>query len=76
MSRDLYIKSSAPGIQPRIQAHDFQSPYSYCGLAPEGSLATDEVWSIERIEVLLDGTTVTTSATDVAWSDRLTIIYT
>jgi hypothetical protein len=55
--------------------HDWQSPYSYCGVAPNGSLETDSVWTINRIEVLVDGSTDVKTATNVAWSDRYTVIY-
>lgn len=49
---------------------------NYCGYAPEGSLETDEVWTITRIEVASDGSVTTATVTDVAWTDREIIIYT
>ena len=55
--------------------HDFVSPYSYCGKALVGSLETQSVWTITRIQVLEDGLTTTTTATNVNWTDRLTHTY-
>jgi hypothetical protein len=55
--------------------HEWISPYSYCGVAPNGSLETDEIWTINRIEVLLDGSTDVKVATNVAWTDRFIVIY-
>jgi len=64
-----------PGEEVLILAHDFVSPFSYCGVAEEGSLASDEVWNITRIEVFLDGTTAMLTAENVAWNDRYIVIY-
>jgi hypothetical protein len=55
---------------------DFQSPYQYCGYAPAGSLTSQAVWEIERITVNLDGTVLVQSASNVAWDNRYTVIYT
>lgn len=59
----------------KIRRQEWVSPYSYCGLAPYGSLETDSVWSIARIEVLNTGATTVLHAINVKWSDRLTIVY-
>ena len=56
--------------------HDFITPYSYCGTAPQGTLISQSFWDISRIEVAPDGSVTTTSAIDVAWTDRETVIYT
>lgn len=55
---------------------DFQSPYQYCGYAPAGSLTSQAVWEIDRITVNLDGTVLVQSASNVAWDNRTTVIYT
>ena len=55
--------------------HDFVSPYSYCGKALANSLETENVWTINRIEVFDDGTTTITSATNVDWTNRYTHTY-
>jgi hypothetical protein len=52
----------------------FLSPHSYIGTAPEGSSEAAAVWTITRIDV--GPPAVTTTATSVAWDDRLTATYT
>ena len=54
---------------------DFVSPYSYCGKAPGTSSESADVWTITRIEIFEDGTTSTTKATDVNWTNRYTHTY-
>ena len=54
---------------------DFVSPFSYIGTAERDSLESDPVWTINRIEVFEDGTTDKKTATNVAWTDRLTVNY-
>ena len=56
--------------------NDWVAPYSYCGSAPNGSAESASVWKIYRIQVASDGTVTTLSATNVKWTDRLTVIYT
>ena len=52
------------------------SNINYCGVAPADSLEIEDVWTIYKIVVANDGGVATTSATDVAWTDREIIIYT
>jgi hypothetical protein len=54
---------------------DFVDPISYIGKAPGGTLENQPLWTISKIVVDVDGTTVKTVAVDVAWTDRLTAIY-
>lgn len=54
---------------------DFQSPYSYCGYASEGSSESSPVWTITRMEVFLNGTIDSKTATNVAWSNRYSATY-
>lgn len=56
--------------------HDFQSNTSYCGYAELGSLENEKVWTIAKIVMATDGSTTTTHASGVKWSDRLTLNYT
>jgi hypothetical protein len=58
-----------------IRKHDFVSNTSYCGYATIGSNENENVWRIAKIVVATDGSTTTTTATNVKWSERLTIIY-
>ena len=55
---------------------DFVTTTSYCGIAPLGSLETSQVWTISKIVVAENGNTTTTTATNVAWTDRFIVIYT
>lgn len=58
-----------------FKLHDFVSPYSYCGIARLGSLESDSVWRIYRIQVSLNGTVEQKVAYNVKWANRLTINY-
>ena len=58
-----------------LKLHDFQAPYSYCGLGNVNNSQNDNVWKITRITVNSDGTIITETATNVAWSDRYSITY-
>jgi len=48
---------------------------NYCGTAPAGSLENQNVWTIFKIVVALDGSVTRTFATNVAWTDREIVIY-
>lgn len=72
-SGDLTITGGAGAVEKR---HEWVSPYSYCGVAPNGTLDSASTWEIKRVEVLLNGTTNIMSASSVKWDDRLTVIYT
>lgn len=71
-SGDLTITGGAGAVEKR---HEWVSPYSYCGVAPNGTLDSASTWEIKRIEVLLDGSTDIKSASLVKWDDRLIVIY-
>ena len=58
-----------------IRRHDFVTNVSYCGYAKRLSSEDTPVWTISKIEVATDGSTTTTTATNVKWSERLTITY-
>ncbi len=55
--------------------HDFYDPYSYCGTAPSGSLDSDIVWTITRINIYSSGEVTTAIATSVDWDNRYTHVY-
>jgi hypothetical protein len=55
--------------------HDWVSPYSYLGKAPENSSESANVWTITRMQVAVDGSTTVLSASNVAWSNRYSVIY-
>jgi hypothetical protein len=54
--------------------HDF-NVYSYCGKASSEANESDNVWTIDRIEILEDGTTIKTRAINVSWTNRYTHTY-
>jgi hypothetical protein len=56
--------------------HHYVAPYSYLGIAADGSEDTAPVWRITRIDIAPDGTTTQALAVDAAWTDRLTVTYT
>jgi hypothetical protein len=58
-----------------IRRHDFVTNVSYCGYAKKNSLETEAKWTISKIVVAIEGTTTTTTATNVKWSERLTLNY-
>lgn len=56
---------------------DFVTDTAYIGLAPLGSAESANVWTIYKIVIDSGGNiTSTTTATNVAWDDRLTATYT
>jgi hypothetical protein len=50
--------------------HDYTAPYSYMGTATSGSAEASTVWTIKRINVAADGTTIVQSASAVTWTGR------
>jgi hypothetical protein len=49
---------------------------NYCGIAPADSLENASVWTITRLTITLAGAVTTASATNVAWTNRESVIYT
>jgi hypothetical protein len=47
----------------------------YAGYAPSGTGESTNVWTITRIVINSDGSVTTSTATNVAWSNRLSLIY-
>jgi hypothetical protein len=52
---------------------DYVAPYSYIGVSPIGTLDSESEWNITRIEI--DTGFPVTTATGVAWDNRLTETY-
>jgi hypothetical protein len=63
----------------KLVRHDFVSSgsigNSYCGTAVAGTAESSAAWTIKRITVALDGTTVIGTATNVAWTARISATY-
>jgi hypothetical protein len=68
-----WVTPSGPVIFERRS--DYQSPYLYCGEAPQGTSESTPIWNIDRITINLNGTTLTETATG-AWTNRYSLIYT
>jgi hypothetical protein len=68
-----WVTPSGPVIFERRS--DFQSPYLYCGEAPQGTSESTPIWNIDRITINIDGTTLTETATG-AWDNRYSLTYT
>ena len=58
-----------------IRRSDFVTDTNYIGVAVSGSSESASVWKIYKIVVSSSGATTKTSATNVAWTDRYTVIY-
>lgn len=64
-----------------IRRHSFtnfdgSNSYDYNGYAPVGSSESSNVWTIRRILISPNGSTSVGTTSSVAWTDRLTVIYT
>lgn len=51
------------------------STVQYAGYAAAGSSESDSVWTITRLTINSDGSVTTAIATNVAWSNRASVIY-
>jgi hypothetical protein len=70
-----YVLTGNAALPPNELRSDYQYPYSYCGVAVDGTSDSTPIWTITRIEVLTNGTILTTTATNVAWTNRTSAIY-
>jgi hypothetical protein len=64
-----------------IRRHSFtnfdgSNSYDYNGYAPFGSSESANVWTITRLTINAFGSVTKGVATNVAWTDRVTVIYT
>lgn len=67
------IPGSGSGSKER--RHTFITGTSYNGSAPLGSLESDSVWRVVKIEVATDGSTIVTEANNIKWDDITTETY-
>lgn len=72
-AQQVWTNAPSAGGGGALVQSDFVSPYSYIGVAPSGSATSAAVWNITRIE--MDTGFPVTTATGVAWDDRLTESY-
>jgi len=47
----------------------------YAGYALSGTSQSTNAWTITRIVINSDGSVTTTSASNVAWNDRIIVLY-
>jgi hypothetical protein len=57
-----------------VRRHDYQEPYSYCGVANDGTQENSTGWKITRIEILADASVIVMEATG-KWTDRYILNY-
>lgn len=76
-SYDLSADRSWTIATTKAKRHEFVSADStdYCGTAPEGSSESATVWTIKKLVIASSGTPTITTATNVAWTNRLTSTY-
>lgn len=72
---DLVITIDEPAQKKQV-LFDYSEPdVVFIGKASLQANQDDDTWTVKKIEVNLDGTTTTSTATNIKWSDRLTAIY-
>jgi hypothetical protein len=64
-----------PPLPVKLRRSDWVEPYSYCGVAVEGTGEDEDGWLITRIEVANDGSVTVLTAVNAVWDDRLTEVY-
>lgn len=76
LSQQVWKNVPATTVVPTyIRKSDFVTDTNYLGVAVSGSSESASVWKIYKIVVSSSGATTKTSATNVAWTDRYTVIY-
>jgi hypothetical protein len=66
-------ESGRDAIQ-REARSDWVAPYSYIGIAAFGTTENSAGWKVTRIETINNNVSIT-KASPIAWSDRLTAVY-
>ncbi|MCO5253351.1 MAG: hypothetical protein M9892_03180 [Bacteroidetes bacterium] len=67
-------KKVPPRKAGKVYRHDWQEPYSYCGVANDGTEESSTGWKITRIEVKAEGE-VETGVANGKWTDRYILDY-
>lgn len=70
-----YFMTGPAGESPKERRSDVINDTCYCGTAPYGSSELQEVWAITKILVQVDGSIITSTASNAAWDGRLTAQY-
>ena len=70
-----WIQAAAGGSLARECRSDYVAPNSYIGIAPSGTAEATAAWQVTRLNI--SGTTITTTtASPIAWTNRLSATYT
>ena len=69
------VWTNVPGPDAKERRYDSSGSYSYCGVAPFLSTEANNSWSITRILIYSDGSTLINSASSVDWTNRYTHTY-
>ena len=75
VTRYLYSTSWLQESSVKIKLHDYSAPYDYCGTAISGSLISSAVWTITRITINGNGTTVKSIVSNAIWDNRYSLSY-
>ena len=67
--------SGYSGTNAKARQHDWHQPYDYCGTAPVGSATSSAVWTITRITVASNGSTITSTLYNQIWDNRYSLPY-
>lgn len=63
-------------VSERRNANDTSNnSINYCGTAPNGSAESSAVWTIKRLTIAASGSITIATATNVAWTNRQSVIY-
>ena len=60
----------SPGGLTKEVRHAWASPHDFIGTASIGSSEDDEVWTITRVTINIDGSTDSTTRTELSWLNR------
>ncbi|MCO5253644.1 MAG: hypothetical protein M9892_04670 [Bacteroidetes bacterium] len=67
-------KKVPPRKAGKVYKHDYQEPYSYCGVANDGTQENSEGWKITRIEIK-EGGEAETGVAYGKWTEREILDY-
>ena len=67
--------SNLVNLTRKARRFDEVPPNAYCGTAPYGTADAEPAWTIQRLTISPDGSTVTQSVSGIRWNDRLTATY-
>jgi hypothetical protein len=76
MAQGTSTTTSIPFANTLTRRYDgVSSVTQYAGYAYSGASESDSVWSITRLTIANDGSVTVARATNVAWSNRASVIY-